>query len=208
MSEASGGRERIGVFGSAFNPPQFAHLRVVEDARRQLALDRVVIVPTGEPYHKSSGSDPGRELRFRMAEAAFADVEATTISRAEVDRPGPSFSYVTLEQIAESSPTGEIVLLMGADAARSFSDWSHPERILELARIAVFPRPGVDREEVRQVFEGLDGLGQLEFLDFEEAGVSSSEVRQRIGSGLSIEDLVPQSVVEIINNEGVYGSEL
>ena len=189
---------RIGVFGSAFNPPQLAHIAVVEEARQQLGLDLVVIVPTGEAYHKQPESDPGRELRFRMAEVAFSAAAGVTVSRCEIDRPGPSCTYVTLEQIAEENPDSEIHLLMGADAACGFGGWRHPERILELARVAVFPRPGV----------GLGGSDRIEFLDAPATGVSSSDVRGRIASGLPIEDLVPQAVVEMINNEGVYASEL
>lgn len=208
MAEGRTGLQRIGVFGSAFNPPQFAHLRLVEEARCQLGLDRVVIVPTGDAFHKESESDPGPEVRFRLAEAAFAGFEGITVSRYEVERPGPSYTYATLERIAEENPDSEIHLLMGADAARDFGGWQHPGRVLELARVAVAPRPGVGEEEVVAAFESLGKSDRLEFLSAPMVGISSSEVRQRIASGASIEDFVPQAVVKIINNEGVYGSEL
>ena len=208
MSEGRSSSKRIGVFGSAFNPPQVAHLNVVEAARRQLGIDLFVIVPTGDAYHKEPESDPGPEVRFRLAEAAFAGVDGVTVSRQEVDRPGPSYTYATLEQIAEQNPDSEIHLLMGADTASGFGGWQRPERILELARVAVVPRPGVGEEEVVAAFEGLGGSDRLEFLSMPAAGVSSSEVRERIASGSPFEDLVPQAVAEIINNEGVYESEL
>lgn len=196
------------MFGSAFNPPQVAHLRLVEEAMRRLDLDLVVIVPTGDAFHKEPESDPGPEVRFRMAEAAFAGVEGVTVSRLEIDRPGPSYTYATLEQIAEQNPDSEIYLLMGADAAKGFASWQRPERILELARVAVVPRPGVRDEEVVAAFVSLGRSDRLEFLSVPTAGASSSEVRERIASGAPIEDLVPQAVAEIINNEGVYESEL
>ncbi len=196
------------MFGSAFNPPQFAHLRLVEEARRQLGLDLVVIVPTGDAFHKEPEFDPGPEIRFRLAEAAFAGIEGVTVSRHEVERPGPSYTYATLEQIAEENPDSEIHLLMGADAARDFGGWQRPGRILELARVAVVPRPGVGEEEVVAAFENLGRSDRLELLSVPTVGLSSSEVRQRIASGAPIEDFVPQGVVEIINNEGVYEPEL
>jgi nicotinate-nucleotide adenylyltransferase len=200
--------QRIGVFGSAFNPPQVDHLKVVEEARRQLGLDLVVVVPTGDAYHKEPEADPGPEVRYRLAEAAFAGVEGVTVSRLEVDRREPSYTYATLEEIAEENPDSEIHLLMGADTARGFGTWQRPQRILELARVAVVPRAGVGQDEVTLVFRGLGGSERLEFLEVPATGVSSSDVRDRIASGTPYEELVPRAVIEIINNEGVYESEL
>jgi len=208
VPEAGTGRQRIGVFGSAFNPPQVAHLTVVEEARRQLGLDLVVIVPTGDAYHKQPGSDPGPEVRFRLAEAAFSGLDGVEVSAIEVERAGPSYTYATLEQIAEYNPDSEIHLLMGADTARGFGGWQRPERILELARVLVVPRPGVEEEEVVEVFNRLGGSDRVEFLRLPAAGVSSSDVRERIASGAPYKDLVPPAVAEIINNEGVYETEL
>jgi nicotinate-nucleotide adenylyltransferase len=199
---------RIGVFGSAFNPPQVAHLSVVEAAVEQLGLDAVVVVPTGHAYHKKAEADPGAALRLRLAEAAFSDCGSVTVSSSEVDREGPSYTYVTLEQIARENPDSEIHLLMGADTARDFDGWKRPKRILELAHVAVVPRPGVDRSEVSGVFESLGGSGRLSFLEMPTTGVSSSEVRERVASGGAYAELVPAAVAEIINNEGVYASEL
>jgi nicotinate-nucleotide adenylyltransferase len=207
VAEGGSTRHRIGVFGSAFNPPQLAHLKLVEDARRQLGLDLVLIVPTGDAYHKDQESDPGPEVRFRLAEAAFADADGVTVCRLEVDREGPSYTYATLEQIADENPESEIYLLMGADTAGGFAGWRRPGRVLELARIAVAPRPGTDEAEVKAAFDSL-GADRLEFLSGRPVEASSSEVRRRIAAGTPFEGLVPRAVAEMINNEGVYGSEL
>ena len=137
MVEAGTARQRLGVFGSAFNPPQNAHLTVVDAAVAQLGLDRLIAVPTGHPYHKEPEADPGPEVRLRMAQAAFRDRAEVSVSPSEVEREGPSYTYVTLEQIEADNPDSEIHLLMGADTARDFGGWKRPERILELARIAV-----------------------------------------------------------------------
>ncbi len=207
MPEDRSRPDRIGVFGSAFNPPQVAHLELVEQARLQLGLDRVVIVPTGDPYHKQSGSDPGPGMRLRLAEAAFGGLGDTDVSGIEVDREGPSYTHVTLEQIAADNPDSEIHLLMGADTASGFGGWKRPERILELARVAVAGRPEVDRGEVEAVFDRLGASDRLAFIEMPESEVSSSLVRERIAAGLPLDDLVPAAVNQMINNEGVYGSE-
>ena len=96
---------------------------------------------------------------------------------------------------------------MGADTASGFGGWKRPERILELARIAVAGRPEVDRGEVEAVFDRLGATGRVTFIEMPQSGVSSSLVRERIAAGLPLDDLVPAAVRQMINNEGVYGSE-
>lgn len=207
VPEASGERNRIGVFGSAFNPPQNAHLALTEAAREQFGLDRVVVVPTGDAYHKDTPSDPGSALRLAMAQAAFADLDRVDVSATEVDRIGPSYTYVTLEEIAAQYPESEIHLIMGADAARGFGGWKRPERILELARVAVASRADGDREAVRGVFETLGGGDRVRFVEMPVVDLSSSDVRKRLASGSTVSHMVPAAVLEMIDNKGVYGSD-
>ncbi len=207
MAEAGTARQRLGVFGSAFNPPQNAHLSVVDAAMAQLGLDQLIAVPTGRPYHKESGADPGPEVRLRLAQAAFRGKAGVSVSPCEVEREGPSYTYVTLEEIEADNPDSEIHLLMGADTARDFGGWKRPERILELARVAVAPRPEVARSEVLAAFDELGASGRVAFLDMAPVDLSSSLVRRRIEAGEPVAGMVPAAVAEIIDNEGVYGSE-
>lgn len=207
MPERGTAVRRIGVFGSAFNPPQNAHVTLVEAATAQLGLDRMIVVPTGSAYHKEPESDPGPGARLAMARAAFERIGGVTVSPSEVDREGPSYTYVTLEEIAADNPDSEIHLLMGADTARDFGGWKRPQRILELATVSVAERPEVSREEVLEVFERLGGADRLAFVEMTPTAVSSSQVRERVAAGLPVDDLVPAAVGQMINNEGVYGSE-
>lgn len=207
MAEAGTDRQRLGVFGSAFNPPQDAHLLVAETAIAQLGLDRLIVVPTGGAYHKEPEADPGPALRLRMARAAFEGIAGVSVSPVEVERGGPSYTYVTLEGIEAENPDSEIHLLMGADTARDFGGWKRPERILEKARIAVAPRPGVGNDEVRAAFDRLGKADRVTFLDMRPVDLSSSLVRRRIAAGEAVDDVVPAAVAQIIDNEGVYGPE-
>lgn len=207
MPEDAPGRHRIGVFGSAFNPPQNAHLTLVEAARKQFGLERVVIVPTGDAYHKETGPDPGPELRLAMAEAAFVEFDWVDVSTAEIDRAGPSYTYVTLEQIAARYRESEIYLLIGADAALGFGTWKQPKRILELALVAVAPRPDVTEAQVRSIFDGLGAGDRIEFIDMPAVELSSTRVRELLAAGRNISDMVPAAVLEIIDNGGIYGSD-
>ncbi len=195
------------MFGSAFNPPQNAHVAVVEAAISQFGLDRLIVVPTGHAYHKDPESDPGPEARLALARAAFEGIDGVSVSPVEVEREGPSYTYVTLERIEADNPDSEIHLLMGADTARGFGGWKHPERILELARVGIAPRPDVSREEVEVAFEGLAASGRVSFIEMPEVDLSSSLVRRRIEAGQTVSGMVPAPVAQMIDNEGVYGSE-
>lgn len=207
VSDASGIKEQLGVFGSSFNPPHLAHLEIIETARRQLGLDRVLVVPTGDAYHKDSGSEPGKAVRMRLAEAAFGGLEGVEISSAEMEREGPSYTCDTLEEIADREPDTEIHLLMGADAAKDFSRWHRPQRILELSRVAVAPRAGVSREDVKSAFAEAGAGGRVEFLEMPEVDISSSQIRQLIAEGEPVGRLVPADVAQMIENEDTYGNE-
>ncbi len=145
MSSAGGG---IGVLGSAFNPPHLGHLALAQEALWQLGLDEVVLVPTGEAPHKRIVDDPGRELRLAMTRLAAADDARFSVSTVEVDREGPSYTYETLELLGRERGDTELVFVMGADAAVGLESWRMPERVVELARLAVARRAGVSDAEV------------------------------------------------------------
>lgn len=197
---------RLGVFGSAFNPPHLAHLVFLEEARWQLDLDRVLVVPTGVPYHKESNGGPGPAARLQLASAAFGTQEGVEVSDIEVRRPGPSYTYETLEQIADRDEKTEIVLLMGADAARGFSEWQRPGRILKLARLGIAARSGVSREQVLTGVEDLKAADRIDFFDMPRVDISSSLIRHRIEEGRPFVHLVPAAVAQMIENEDMYGN--
>ncbi|MBK5233765.1 MAG: nicotinate (nicotinamide) nucleotide adenylyltransferase [Thermoleophilia bacterium] len=207
MADPPGIAEQLGVFGSSFNPPHLAHLAVIEAAKRQLGLDRVIVVPTGDPFHKESGEDPGAAVRLQLAEAAFGGLDGVEVSSTEMKREGPSYTCDTLEEIADRNPDIEIHLLMGADAAKDISGWHRPQRILELARVAVAPRTGVSLEDVKSVFAEVGAGDRVEFLGMPEVDISSSLIRQRIADGEPVGYLLPAEVAQMIENEDTYGTD-
>jgi len=197
----------LGVFGSAFNPPHLAHLIFLAEAKWQLGLDRLIVVPTGDPYHKKIDSDPGAEVRFRLAEAAFGGKDGIEVSSIELRREGPSYTCDTLEEIADPLGKYETHLLMGADAAKGFAGWRSPERILELVRIGIAVRPGTGREEVEPVFESLGAADRVEYFEMPQVDISSSMIRRRIGAEEPFRHLVPTKVAQMIENGDTYGTE-
>ncbi|MCB0863563.1 MAG: nicotinate (nicotinamide) nucleotide adenylyltransferase [Solirubrobacterales bacterium] len=198
---------RIGVFGSSFNPPTIGHQILLAEAQWRLSLDRTIVVPTGEAWHKSSAGSPPAGVRMALAEAAFGGLERVEVSAVEVDREGPSYTCDTLEEIHTSNPDSQITFLSGSDAALGLWEWHRPDRVLELARFAVAPRSEVAREAVAEVFEGLGALDRLDFFEMPRVEVSSTLVRERVASGRPWKHLVPQGVAEMIDNGDLYGSK-
>jgi nicotinate-nucleotide adenylyltransferase len=194
----------IGVLGSAFNPPHLGHLALAQEALWQLGLDEVVLVPTGHAPHKRIAEDPGREARMEMTRLAAAEDDRFSVSALEVEREGPSYTYETLEALAEERADRELVFVMGADAAVGLESWRRPERVVELTRIAVARREGVSDAEVDAVMRSLDCEGRATMLAMPQFGVSSSAVRERARQGRPLRYLVPQPVADYIEEKGIY----
>ena len=161
-------------------------------------------MPTGDAPHKRIVDDPGREQRLAMTRLAAADDSRFSVSTLEVDRDGPSYTYETLELLADERGDTELVFVMGADAAVGLESWRQPERVVELARIAVASRSGVSEAEVAATMRSLGADGRATMLEMPQFGVSSSSVRERAAAGRPLRYLVPESVARFVEEKGVY----
>jgi len=202
VSDADGAA--IGVLGSAFNPPHLGHLALAQEALWQLGLAEVVLVPTGDAPHKRIADDPGREARIEMTRLAAAEDDRFSVSSLEVDREGPSYTYETLEALAEERADRKLVFVMGADAAVGLESWREPERVVALASLAIARRAGVADAELATVMRSLDCEGRATMLEMPQFGVSSSAVRERAKQGRPLRYLVPQPVADYIEEKGTY----
>jgi nicotinate-nucleotide adenylyltransferase len=185
--------------GGSFDPPHDGHIALARHAARQLGLDRVLLVPVGIPPHKPDGPVIPAERRRMMVEAAAAADPVLEASRAEIDRPGPSFTVDTLERIAADHPGADLWFILGADQLAGFGEWRRPDRIVEIARLAVARRPGA--ADPRDGVAGDDPAeGRVDLIDMPEAPISSTIVRDRIARGEDIRDLVPGAVADILED--------
>ncbi|MFN8217458.1 MAG: nicotinate-nucleotide adenylyltransferase [Solirubrobacterales bacterium] len=194
----------VGVLGSAFNPPHLGHLALAQEALWQLGLGEVILVPTGSAPHKRIVDDPGREVRMAMTRLAAAEDNRLSVSSLEVDREGPSYTYETLELLAKERGETELVFVMGADAAVGLESWRNPERVVELARLAIARRAGVSEAEVMATLRSLGAAGRATMLEMPQFGVSSSAVRERASQGRPLRYLVPEPVARFIEEKGIY----
>jgi nicotinate-nucleotide adenylyltransferase len=194
----------VGVLGSAFNPPHLGHLALAQEALWQLGLDEVVFVPTGQAPHKRIADEPGPEVRMEMTRLAAAEDARFSVSALEVEREGPSYTYETLEALAEERADTQLVFVMGADAAVGLESWRNPERVVELASLAVARRAGVSEADVAAVLRSLGCEERATALEMPQFGVSSSAVRERAGQGRPLRYLVPDAVASFVEERGLY----
>jgi nicotinate-nucleotide adenylyltransferase len=164
----------------------------------------VLLMVTGLPPHKEIEDDPGAELRLEMARLAASGEKGVEASDLEVAREEVSYSYRTLELLADREPEGELWFLLGADMAAALGSWKEPARVVELARLGVVPRPGVDLDRVRSALEGLGAADRAEIIDMPLCGASSTTARQRAREGKPLRHLVPDPVIELIAGKGLY----
>ncbi len=182
--------ERLGVLGSLCNPPHVGHAALARTAAAQLALDRVLLIPTGAPPHRDAPAVPAA-IRLRMAQAAAEAEPVLEASAIEVDRPGPSYMADTLDLLA--APGRQLVLLLGSDQFAALDGWHDPNRVRASATIAVAPRDGI-----------APGVAADVIIAMPRVDASSSAVRDRVAQGLPIADLVVPGVERIIRDEGLY----
>ena len=185
------------MFGGTFDPPHIGHLVIAADVRHELGLDRVLMIPAGEPWQKVDGGDVSPpSARLAMIEAAVGDVEGLEVSRIEVDRSGPTYTVDTLQELASAHPGAELFLILGADAAAGLDTWHEWQRLPELCRLVVVDRPG-ESGPVPAAFDPLR-------VSAPRLDISSTEIRRRVAEGRPVRFLVTDGVVSVMDRLGLY----
>jgi nicotinate-nucleotide adenylyltransferase len=197
---------RVGIFGGTFDPIHFGHLVLAEQCREQCQLDQVWFVPAAQPPHKLNVAISSGKARCEMVEFAIAGNAAFRLSRAELDREGPSFTVTTLEQMQSDDASFKLFLLIGADSLRDLPHWREPTRILELATIVAVNRgdlPLPDRSELRTVCGDLADK-RIVGVNMPAIDLSATDIRHRVSEGRSIRYLVPRAVEVYIHEHRLY----
>lgn len=182
---------RTGILGGTFDPIHVAHLHTAECALHQLDLDRVLVIPAGDPWQKSGRWVTQGPHRLEMCRLAVAGVEGIEVDSREVERDGPTYTVDTLKTFPADE---ELFVVLGADSAAGFGSWQQWEDILERATIAIAPRPGSPRPEIEGAVD--IEMGMLE--------ISGTEIRERIRLGKPYRYLVTQPVYEYVRSRGLY----
>jgi nicotinate-nucleotide adenylyltransferase len=185
----------IGLFGGSFDPVHHGHLIVGMAVAEKLKLDSLRFVPAREQPFKIGQHRTSAEHRSAMLSLAVAGVPGFSVERSELQRPGPSYTIDTLRHLREQDPGAEFLLLLGADAATDLPAWREAGQLRDLARIAVFARPGAPVA----ASSWISTVIEVPAID-----ISATEVRRRVHRGLSVRYWVPDPVAEYITKHRLY----
>jgi len=197
---------RIGILGGTFNPPHLGHLVCGQEAYRELELDRVMLIPARIPPHKSVEEEPGAEHRLELCRLAVRDDDRFEVSALELERDGPSYTVDTLQMLTAHAPNTDFFLIVGGDIAAGLPQWREPERVLELATLAVAKRRGTARGTVERSLDSLRGGERARFFAMPRIGISSTMIRRRVRAGQPIRYFVPDRVEDHIRRHDLYAA--
>lgn len=199
------GKEHIGVMGGTLDPVHEGHLRMAQCAMEKAALNRVLMLPSGNPPHKPHVAPA--EDRWRMLCAACAGQDGLEPCREELDREGTIYTVDTLSILKEKYPKAEFSYLIGADTLMELRNWREYKQVLGLCRFLVCPRSSrYTPSELESERERLTLLGgRIAWLEMDMLDVSSTGIREAIRAGRSAPHL-PVPVQEYAEAAGLYGA--
>ena len=183
----------LGIFGGAFDPPHRGHVELARAAREHYGFDHLLVLVVADPGHK--GTVAPAETRLELALLAFDEVPEAEV---ELD------SHARTVDFLEERRPENAVFLVGGDELADFMSWKEPARVLELVSLGVAMRPGVPEDELLELSARLPAPDRISFFAMQQMPVSSREIRERVGRGEPIDELVPSRVADAIERLGLY----
>ncbi len=198
---------RLGIFGGTFDPVHVAHLILAEQCREQGRLDAVWFLLAASPPHKPQ---PAASFAHRaeMLALAISGQPAFRVEELEKDRPGPSYTADTLDELARRRPEDELVLIIGSDSLHDLPAWYQPQRIVRRAELLVVARPGVpvlSADALRAMLGPDAPLPRFRRAEVPQMDLASRDLRQRLREGRSVRYMLPRAVEAYIADKGLYG---
>lgn len=199
-------RTRIGILGGTFDPPQMGHLILAEYSRETLQMDHILFVPVADHPVKLGETRLPIKHRLAMLELAIKDNPNFSISRVDIDREGPHYSADTVSVIREQYPDAELYFVMGGDNLRSLPTWKRAQDLYRCCRLAVMKRADENIAPAMHdhVLPGLSQQVDIVDVPMLSMWLSSTLVAERLRDGLSIRYLVPDAVLNYIEDYDLY----
>lgn len=196
---------RIGIYGGTFDPVHIGHLNLCKTMQEKLAVDEILMIPTGTPPHKAATATKA-EYRLEMCKLAVKDFGLTAnVSDIEIRREGRSYTFLTVTELLEQMTDVELHLIMGADMFMSLETWYRFEDLKKLVTFAAVQRDDVSTSELEAEAERLKSIGcKCVTVSLPAVDVSSTDVRNRVHEGLPIDGLVTKSVEKFIYEKQLY----
>ena len=196
-----------GIFGGSFDPIHVGHVAVAAGALRARGLERVSLIPAGQPPHKVTGCVASFLDRLAMVRLAVEGHDGLDVLDLEGRRPGPSYSVDTVEALLAEHPGVEWELLVGADMLADLPSWRRAAELVEQVRVVAFGRPDADARRARAVFAATFPGHEAAFLELPLVDASGTEIRRRLGEGLSVEGLLSPLVERYLREKRLYEAD-
>jgi nicotinate-nucleotide adenylyltransferase len=197
MKRAARGKKlRLAIYGGTFDPIHNGHLLLARDALEKLRFDAVLFVPCGQSPFKSVHPRASANQRIAMLKLALKGENRFWLSRCEVDRPPPSYSYDTAVEILEGFPHAQLFWLIGGDQLASLHKWHRPDDLRKLVTFVLLHR---GKTTPRRLPSSVLDLPRPRQVD-----ISATEIRDRVKSHLPIDHLVPAPVAAYIKRHRLY----
>lgn len=191
-------RRSIGIMGGTFDPIHHGHLVAASEVMNVFGLDQVVFVPAAMQPFKAGRRVTPAEHRYLMTVIATAANPDFTVSRADIDRGGTTYTIDTLTDMHRANPDADLFFITGADALEQIAAWKDSEQLFEMAHFVGVTRPGHVLKAPGLPHE------QVSLLEVPAMAISSTDCRQRVRSGKPVWYLVPDGVVQYIGKYQLY----
>jgi len=198
---------KIGIMGGTFDPIHNGHLMLGEYAYKQFGLDLIWFMPNGNPPHKSNESiESQTKNRVEMVKRAISGTEYFSLQPYEVENKEVHYSYKTMDYFKKSYPEHEFYFIIGADSLFSIEKWVHPEILLKKCVILAAYRDEKGTEEMLAQIAYLNQKyhADIRLLNTPNVDISSSEIREKLKEGQSIQGSVPDKVYAYIEENQLY----
>ncbi|MFA9375659.1 MAG: nicotinate-nucleotide adenylyltransferase [Lachnotalea sp.] len=203
---ASEGKQKIGIMGGTFDPIHIGHLMLAEQAYDKFGLDKVLIMPAGNPPHKDNAVLGLTKHRVQMARLAIESNKHFELSLIEVERSGYTYTYETLVELKKENPEVDYYFIIGADSLLDFGKWREPFKICEYSTILVAARYNLSSIELKRQIDDVTNKynGTIYSLETPNIDISSKLIRASISTGKSIKYYVTSDVERYIYKNNLY----
>ncbi len=195
---------KIAVFGGAFNPVHNGHINLVNHYINLLKPDKILIIPTANPPHRENNNFVRQEHRFNMLKLAFGSYSKVEISDIEFNMQGKSYTYNTISKIKKLYDNADIYLIVGEDQFLYFDKWYEYQKILDEVTVCTAQRNKNKAQKLKAFAENVLNSKKYIIADFDPVIVSSSEIREKLKNNERVDDLIPEKVLNYINENELY----
>ena len=193
----------VGLFGGTFDPIHNGHIEAANSAHQTLKLDKVIMVPAGDPYLKRTKLVASPKERYCMVSLAIRKIPSLEVSDIEIFRSGPSYTIDTVRELKREGH--EVIVLLGTDSIIEMDKWQDPDLLHSECEVVGLTRPGFQIDRSKS-YLSRQRKYSLRTIEVNSPEISSTRVRNLIQEGVDVANLIPQEVNEYIKKEKLYHS--